>query len=770
MLRPERMSRVSITGSQRVMDDVIEAAHSLDLLHISEYTNEIDGFDPGSPIEGADSASKKLVTVRSLKSILGVEEDYEGPTHVVEDDELETELEDVRQEVNELDDRRDEIDAEIREIEEDIEQLEVFVDLGLDLDLLAGYDSLEVAVGEGDATEVDAALADSEIEQYAVESGEDAVAVFARTDDRDPLEEALVGATFAAVEIPEASGDPAAYISQRRQRKDELEDEFEDVEDELEDLEEEVGGFLLAAEEQLTIDVEKREAPLSFATTKNAFVAEGWLPTEDVETLRTTLEEAAGGSVEVEELERAEYDEDGHVEHTEEVEGDSGSSGGPPGGGDVDRTDGPIAREMADEEEQPEAAADGGYVPLADDSPPVVQDNPRGVKPFQALVDVINRPKYTELDPTVVLFLTFPAFFGFMIGDVGYGILYLGMGYWIVSNSESDVVKSLGGIAMWAGAFTAIFGVLYGEFFGLHQFGYILWGTDSATGIIDIGGAPIHKGLQPHYIAYAQAWLLVSVIAGVLHLVVGRVFDFFNKLHHGVVEAFVESGSWIMMTAGLWVWIFSTHLTGPKPDFMFYVFSAKETTIPFLTDPATGETLVTTKDMVALPLGFTGFPETVGFVGLAAFFVGLALAIYAEGGIALIESVTQAFGHVVSYTRIAAVLLAKAGMALAVNLLVFGAYREGGEFHLIFFSDGVHGDVLFQGLLNLDGPVGLVFGVLFGVVVLLLGHLLVLVLGITSAGLQAVRLEYVEFFGKFYEGGGTVYNPFGYERTYTAEE
>ena len=758
MLRPERMSRVSITGSKRVMDDVIEAAHGLDLLHISEYENEIEGFQPGTPIEGADSASKQLVTVRSLKSILGVDEDYEGPAHVVEDDELDEELEDVRQEVNELDDRRDEIESEIREIDEDIEQLEVFVDLGIDLDLLGGYDSLEVAVGEGVAEDVEAVLADSDIEQYAVESGGESVAVFARVEDRTRLEDALVGATFAAVEVPDAEGDPAEYLSDRRHRKEQLQSKLDTVEGELEDLRLEVGGFLLAVEEQLTIDVEKREAPLSFATTKNAFVAEGWLPTEDVETLRTTLDDAAEGSVEVEELERATYDEDGHVEHTEEVEDDSGPSGGdgPPGGGEIDRTDGPIARDMADDEDESQkTAADGGYVSLADDSPPVVQDNPGGVRPFEALVQVINRPKYTELDPTVILFLTFPAFFGFMIGDVGYGILYVGMGYWIVKSFDNDVVKSLGGIAMWAGGFTAIFGVLYGEFFGLHQFGYILWGTESAAGIIDIGGAPIHKGLQPHYLYYAQAWLLLSVIVGVLHLVVGRIFDFYNNLHHGFGGAFVESGSWIMMTVGLWVWIFSRHLvgpelSGPKPGFMFTVFDSGAKT--------------------ALPLGFSGFSETVGLVALGFFFVGLALAIYAEGGIALIESVTQAFGHVVSYTRIAAVLLAKAGMALAVNLLVFGAYQEGGEFHLIFFSDGVHGDVLFQGLLNLDGPVGLVFGLVFGIIVLLLGHLLVLVLGITSAGLQAVRLEYVEFFGTFYEGGGTVYTPFGHERTYTAEE
>jgi V/A-type H+-transporting ATPase subunit I len=63
-----------------------------------------------------------------------------------------------------------------------------------------------------------------------------------------------------------------------------------------------------------------------------------------------------------------------------------------------------------------------------------------------------------------------------------------------------------------------------------------------------------------------------------------------------------------------------------------------------------------------------------------------------------------------------------------------------------------------------------VAGVLVGLLVLVIGHLLVLALGITSAGLQAVRLEYVEFFGKFYEGGGERYNPFGRERRFTAED
>jgi V/A-type H+-transporting ATPase subunit I len=39
-----------------------------------------------------------------------------------------------------------------------------------------------------------------------------------------------------------------------------------------------------------------------------------------------------------------------------------------------------------------------------------------------------------------------------------------------------------------------------------------------------------------------------------------------------------------------------------------------------------------------------------------------------------------------------------------------------------------------------------------------------------TAAIQAVRLEYFEFFEKFYEGGGKKYEPFGHERTHTSDQ
>ena len=63
------------------------------------------------------------------------------------------------------------------------------------------------------------------------------------------------------------------------------------------------------------------------------------------------------------------------------------------------------------------------------------------------------------------------------------------------------------------------------------------------------------------------------------------------------------------------------------------------------------------------------------------------------------------------------------------------------------------------------GPVMAVFGVF----VLIVGNLIVLILGVTSSGIQSIRLEYFEFFEKFYDGNGTTYLPFGTERNYTTD-
>ncbi|WP_299335132.1 V-type ATP synthase subunit I [Haloplanus sp.] len=750
MLRPERMSKVSVTGSKGVMDDVVEAVHDCNLLHVTEYDNSWEGFEPGTPVQGADDTSEKLVTVRSIESILDVDPEDAGPTRIVTDEALDEELEKIRGRVNELEDRRDDIRDELGSVEEQIASIEPFATLGIDLDLLSGYDTIDVVVGQGTANEVERAVADAAgIAAFEVFAEEDVVAAFARpTDDADEdvLTDALVGVDFTALEVPDAEGSPEEYVAELEHRRQQLSSKLDTVEDELEEVKVKRADFLLAAEEKLSIDVQKREAPLSFATTDNAFVAEGWVPTAEYATLKAAITDAVGDHAEVEELERASFDADGFEAVRENVSVPADPEPADPAaadGGDEVRADG------------------GGGVVMRDDSPPVVQNNSDAVKPFEVLTQAVSRPKYDEFDPTVVLFLTFPAFFGFMIGDLGYGALYTLIGYYLYNSFEGDAFKSMGGVTMFAGGFTMLFGVLYGEVFGLHLIATYLW-----EGVVGLSHAPMEKGLSPSGQSYALTWLVVSILMGIVHLNVGYLFDFIENLnHHDAKHALYESGSWILMLNGLWVWILSQSAVSYKPNFIFTIFDGSGAA------PEAGEAISAT-----YALGFNGFPELVGLVGFGAFAVGLVLLAVGEP-IEIIEFL-NVLVNALSYTRIAAVLLAKAGMAFTVNLLFFGVYvTESGSDaayhfglgHMPQVGDMAHGhevtEIMFGGLVH-SGPAMLVVGLL----VLVLGHLLVLALGVTSAGLQAVRLEYVEFFGKFYNGGGKEYEPFGYERTYTTED
>jgi len=725
MLRPERMSKVSVTGSKQVMEQVIEAIHGLNAVHLSDYDETWEGFETGDPLHGAEEASELLVTVRSLESMLGVGDDTDAAPRIVTQESIDEQLEDIRAAVNELDDRRGELRSELREVDERIDAIEPFVELGLDLDLLTGYDSLEVAVGEADVEAVRHAVADGDdIRAAEVFDGDGVVAAFVQPSEgtEGVLDDALVNVSFNRLDVPDADGDPAAYLDSLESAREDLEAEIASIEEDIDALREEHGEFLVAAEEYLSISVQQAEAPLQFATTDHAFVAEGWIPAEEYPTFVETLRDEVGDRVEIEELERADYTPShGHEQ---------------------------------------EAVADGGHdTRMADDGPPVVQDNPKGVKPFELLVQTINRPKYSELDPTIVLFLTFPAFYGLMIGDLGYGLLYTAGGYLLYKNVDSAALKSLGGMAMWAGGFTVLFGILYGEIFGLHLITEYLW-----QGVFGLEEAPILKGL--HVTEYAYLWLTVSVILGVVHLVVGWVFGFVNDLKgHGLSDAVFENVSWIVLTVSLWLWVFSGQGAGSKPDFLVgseSVFNGHPLPLGFESVPA-----VVLADIPLGPLGT--LPLSVWFLGVL---VGVAMVVKGEGVVGALES-PNALVNVISYTRIAAVLLAKAAMAYAVNLLVFGAYEDShGAVHFLLDygpdyvgSHHPEATVLFPGLIHAG-----IIGILGGIVVLLAGHTLVLALGVTSAGLQAVRLEYVEFFGKFYDGGGAKYQPFGYERTHTTED
>jgi V/A-type H+-transporting ATPase subunit I len=734
------MSKISVTGAQSVMSEVIETMHDLNLVHITDYDGSWDGFEPGDSLEGADEVSSQLVTVRAIESTLDIDESDVSPAETVDLDDPDARLEEIRTSVNELDDQRDELRSRLRDIDEQLDQMELFADLGIDLDLLWGYDTLDVIVGEGDPAAIESTLADSDsVEAFDVFSGEGSVAVFAKLDGS--LEDELVGVPITTYQVLEESGDPESNVESLERERQQVEAELDTVESELEALKHDSAAFLLALEEQLTIEAQKSEAPLRFATTEHSFIVEGWVPSNRYDELASTLDAEIGDQLEVAELKRASYTNHGGLHEDHDTEDHAETDGG-----HTDETavtdGGPATTDDADEQVATDGGRTGDEIVTLDDDPPVIQRNSKITNPFELLVTAVNRPKYSEFDPTIILFLTFPLFFGFMIGDVGYGLLYVLLGYGIWRKVDSEAIANFGAIVAWLGLWTILFGFLYGEVLGLH---FLEWYHIEPV---------FHKGISDT--EWAITWLIVAVIVGWVHLNVGYILDFVEEFQlHGAKAAVVEVGSWILMLNGLWVFIFSKAFSGSKPTFLV------------------GETAMLNTG--PLGFGFAGFPEMLGLIGFGAFILGIVILITGPWYEAVEFLVPLA--HTLSYTRLTAVLLAKAGMALAVNLLYFGAYSDETGFHFMHTStpaekEAAGKEIIFGGLSNMGSDISVwtlelgLEGALLGIPVYIVGHIVVLAIGGTAA-IQAIRLEYFEFFEKFYEGGGKTYESFGHETRYT---
>lgn len=116
--------------------------------------------------------------------------------------------------------------------------------------------------------------------------------------------------------------------------------------------------------------------------------------------------------------------------------------------------------------------------------------------------------------------------------------------------------------------------------------------------------------------------------------------------------------------------------------------------------------------------------------------LGILLRLVHSKGLAMFDF-TGFMGNVLSFARILALGLATAGIALAINNFA----QLAGEIHPALIILGI---LLFVG-----------------------AHFVNTLLQALGAGIHSIRLNYVEFFSMFYEGGGKTFDPFREERTYT---
>ena len=299
----------------------------------------------------------------------------------------------------------------------------------------------------------------------------------------------------------------------------------------------------------------------------------------------------------------------------------------------------------------------------ASEEAPVVLSNPRLFRPFETLTRVFPLPRYGSIDPTPFVAVFFPAFFGLMVGDVGYGVVLAGLGLLLHRISQSgtllrNVSEMLGPCAL----FSILAGFLFGEVFG-------------DFGTRQLGLRPIlfdrHEAMMP--------FLLLAVALGAVHILLGLGLGVASLMRRHPRQAMGRGLSGVMILL-----VITALLAAVK----------------------------------VLPGGFFT-PAVVGLL------VAFPLLIALEGVVAPIELLST-LGNILSYARIMALGVASVMLAVVANRMA-----------------GAIGSV----------AVGVMFALLF--------HLVNFAIALFSPTVHALRLHYVEFFGKFYSPGGVRYQPFG---------
>ena len=657
------------------MADIVRACSDLGCVHIEDYTQFEEGIGVGHAIQGedADNVSALLLKVRAVRSnvsVFNAKGAMSASAAKAMTEDLESEVDKALSYIEAL----REAEAEIATLEDQVRIFEKLAPLNISLDLLSGYSGVEVYVAEtANSSKAAKVFADLRNDvEFLAPAG--LVAVACAPSKAAEVQMALAELNAKAIQLPAGEGKPAQRASDARKAIADAESKMESNQKNLDDWATTHGSDLVIAEEYLQREDAIFTSPTSLAVSNQAFALDAWVPTNNAENARSKLKDL------VSHLEIEEHVDD-HHHH-----------------GDHD-----------DHHAEPE--------------PPIAYQNGGTAEPFELVVDLVGRPKYGTFEPTSLIMITLPLLYGLILGDFGYGFVIVLLALWLRSLpfAKEPMGKNATTVLLWMGIWCMFWGLVFAE-----GFGFIWDGTGKVMGDAspliplydwtydmtssfkksDIGKA---LGLTHTYVPFHRAdsaltdYVLVSVYVGVFHLFLGFIIGFFNVMKgHGIVAAFFEKGSWMMILGGGFF-----HIYG----FMKGNNELLAGTIP-------------------------GF-----FVVAGVLILIVALAVFEGFGWAggVIMGPIETFGllaNTLSYLRIMAVGVAGVKIAEISNDMGFASMRDA----------ITAGDYLF---------VPIFFLLWIGI------QVFAIALGLLSPTIHAARLHFVEWMGKFYDGSGRVFSPLG---------
>lgn len=368
------------------------------------------------------------------------------------------------------------------------------------------------------------------------------------------------------------------------------------------------------------------------------------------------------------------------------------------------------------------------------DQAPTLYDNRRFVRTFEAITNSQGIPKKGEADPTPMIALMWPIFYGIMFADLGHGLLLMGMGLLFKAKGQGNLSR-WGMLLAISGAAAAIAGVGTGEVFGHH-----IAAMAPFSSVLAEGGALHPISWLVGVISVAELTfeqvidiLKVSLFIGIIHLVWAMILRLKRLAREGKkIALYMEALPNITLYGGIVVIMMCA--IGSQYDVMNMYSRTHTETVPWVT----------------IFLGEWAQVWIVTRIAVVTVIASMAMMMIGglmhakrhpeEGGSAanvimevFLGKTIESLAHTISYARIGIMLLVHAALLLTVNN---SFYSLGGPESMGAWVMIVGGNI---GIMMIEGLI---------------------------VYIQSLRLHLYEFFTKWYDGGGQEFRQLAPEMIY----
>ncbi len=345
--------------------------------------------------------------------------------------------------------------------------------------------------------------------------------------------------------------------------------------------------------------------------------------------------------------------------------------------------------------------------PTEKDNPPVKLKNNKFSEPVESVIESYSLPGKGEMDPTSITSIFYYFLFGMMLSDAAYGLIMVIATAVVLlkfKNLEPGMKKFMK-LFFFCGISTTFWGFMFGSFFGdaIDVVATTFFGYSGPSLTPCLWFAPIDKPMK---------LLIFSFLLGIIHLFAGLACSAYQSIKSGhILDAVYDVLMWYLLIGGLLLVLLSMD--------MFTTM----TQISFTLSPIWSK--------------IGGVMALIGALGVILFggresknpAKRLLKGLYALYG------VSSWLSDILSYSRLLAL-----GLATGVIAQVFNKMGS-------MLGGGVVGAIVF-------------------ILVFLIGQTLNIGINALGAYVHCNRLQFVEFFGKFYNGGGEKFTPFSANTKY----